>query len=145
MNRRGLEPISFFGFFLLLIILASGIIWGISVFYGKGYDYRSSEAQTLADLTVPCLYTIDFFAEGFSLEQCGINVKVVSESHLVYVRRLSDNKEFYAGVLDYKNQCFLNHKSVAYPRCVSSSVSARGERYEVIVGTNQRSRSVAHV
>jgi len=146
-NRKGSgESLMFFAFIFILFIILAGIVLGVSAFYGRGYDFRLVEANVLSDRVEKCFMDNDFFEPGFNksiFSKCGMHENVEDE-HLIYVNRISDGKEFFIGVLDYKNQCFLKgaEKNPNFPKCKSQTITKQGENFELIIGANQKSRRI---
>ena len=151
MNRKGEvagSGLLFFVFFLMMIVVGAGISGGVWMFYGQGYDFRETESIVLFEQVVDCFVEEDynFFEEGFDIyETCRLEKMVLSENHLVLVRRVSDGTEYFIGVRDFETQCFLDarEKNINLPLCVNSSIMNNGETYEIVVGSNQDSRKVA--
>lgn len=147
MNKKGMgEGLMFFAFIFIMFIILAGIVLGVSAFYGRGYDFRQVEASVLADKVEKCFMNNDFFEPGFNqsiFKKCRFHENVKQE-HLIYVNRTSDGKEFFIGVLDYKNQCFLKgaEKNPNFPKCVNWTTTKNNEGFEIIVGTNQKSRRI---
>ncbi|MCH7567874.1 MAG: hypothetical protein IIA87_00460 [Nanoarchaeota archaeon] len=148
MNRKGDagDSLMFFAFFFLMIIIGGGISLGLYAFYGQGHDFRQAEADVLGKRVEDCFMKNDFFEAGFNetiYKKCGFNKGVIEKDHLIYVRNQVGN-EFFIGVLDYKNQCFFKgaEKNKNFPRCAKFTITKSGQEFEVIVGSNQNSRSI---
>src|SRR3989344_5442081 len=54
-NKRGMEKIVSIYWFAILIIVAGGIIYMVSIFYGDPYDVRAIESGILTDNIAECL------------------------------------------------------------------------------------------
>ena len=151
MNRTGEvagSGLLFFVFFLMMIVVGAGISGGVWMFYGQGYDFRETESSVLFERVGDCFVEEkdNFFEDGFDIyETCRLEKKVLSENHLVLVRRVSDGNEYFIGVRDFETQCFLDasKKNMNLPLCVNSSIMKGGEIYDIVVGSNQDSRKVA--
>ena len=151
MNRKGGagDFVNFIGFFLIMIIIGGGIIGGYLVFFGQGYDFRQAEADTLFVVVRDCFldYPEDLFRDDFNkndfLEHCRLNENV-AEDRLIYVREVKDGgREFFIGVYDYQTQCFLVDDRGAFAKCRKQEVLKNGDKFELIVGSDQQSRRVA--
>ncbi len=152
MNKKGDggDVMMFFAFLFLIIIILTGLWLGIFAFFGDGYDFRRAEAEIMADKISNCFGEkgISKLLEGSFTEQlkreCGFNDNIEKE-RLVYLRNLEDETERFAGVLDYKNQCFFEgaERNRNYPVCVKFEFSNGEERFEVITGSkaNERRRA----
>ena len=148
MNRRGEvagSTLLFLGmFFVIIVIIFGGIVLGMLAFFGKGYDFRGVEARDLIDDVRVCFFKEDFFDPSFEISKCRLNEEVLAENHLIYVKD-DKGKEFFVGVLDYKNQCFFEGAKANenFPKCEPETIIKDGREFELIVGTNQDSRRVA--
>jgi hypothetical protein len=78
--------ISSIGFFLILFIVAGGVVFGYFILFGAEYDFRQAEADIIFAKTKDCLGEHDFFNEDFSFyRDCRFNEQVM-EQRLVYVK-----------------------------------------------------------
>lgn len=144
MNRLGSgEGLMFFAFIFIMGILGAGIVWGVSSFFGSGYDGRNVEASTLLDSLKVCFQEHDFFSPGFDVsKECGLNANVIDDGkHFIFV---NGSKSFIYGVSDYINQCNFEGAKLnsGYPVCVNGTFVKDGARFDVVVGSNQRGRRV---
>ena len=57
MNRRGTggEQVLLVWLIFLIVLVLGGLVLGSSIFYGRGYDYRQAEADTLSYSVARCL------------------------------------------------------------------------------------------
>lgn len=149
MSRKGNlgSGILYSVFFLMMVMIAMGIVGGTYAFFGKGYDFRASESSVLFYQVKTCFEKNNFFDSGFVeqpnlfYEKCRLSKEVLEDGeHLVYVKRISDGKEFFVGVYDYIVQCGLDVrlKNKDLPLC-EPNVKTVGD-YEFIVGSSQNSR-----
>lgn len=148
MNRRGFnagDAANIWIFLLLVVVIAGGIVLGVLAFFDNGDDLRELEASVLMEKVSVCFDRDDFFAVDFQLERCGIDQGVIEDEHLVYVQNLESGEEFYVGVLDFVNQCFFSgaEDNENFPRCEKREVVKGGESFSIIIGSNQKLRSVA--
>lgn len=89
-NKIGAEKVLSIYWFAILVIVAGGIIAMVSIFYGKPYDVREIEANTLINKVSDCLSehgrinnnllieTGTFNQEFSLLEECNLNFNVES-------------------------------------------------------------------
>ena len=63
-NKRGAEKIISVYWFAILFIVAAGIVYMVSSFYGKPYDVRQIEVSLLADKAADCVSYAGFLREG---------------------------------------------------------------------------------
>lgn len=143
MNRKGSgEELALFMFLTIMVIFLAGVVLGTRSFFGQGYDFREAEKLQIESKIVSCFTSKDFFASGFSLANCGVNEDFFDSNHLILFRSSSDEKRvFVRGVADYENQCQLNRdgkRNRAYPICAFGSVYRGTEKFDYIIGTNQK-------
>jgi hypothetical protein len=147
MNRRGVagDVVNFGGFFLIVVIMAGGVIGGYLVFFGQGYDYKIVESEILYARVQECLEETgaDFFAEDFDIyDMCRLNKNVVENRRMIYLKRLDTDEEFSVGVRDFINQCELIDRGNRFAKCVGGNVLLGGDSLELIVGSNSVSQGV---
>ncbi len=76
-NKKGDKFISIY-WFVILFIVAGVIVFMVLSFYGKPYDVREVEANTLVERASDCFFYTDgkfnenVLEDGFSFENCGI-------------------------------------------------------------------------
>ena len=138
MNKKGDlgDSTMSFAFFAIIFLVAAGISLGLFLFFGEGYDSRSNTALSLLYLTEKCVREKEVFTQNFDFfKECNINH--FQENNLIYIK--SGEKEFSAGVNDFKTQCFLEgaKENRYYPRCIVKNIESHGEKFEIIVGSNQ--------
>ena len=150
--------ILFFVFFFMMIMVSLGLVGGVYAFFGKGYDFRATESNTLFRDISECLEKNKFFEKSVEnknslfdriledkdlfFKTCGLSKSILEDrKHFVYLKRISGNKEFYVGVYDYKIRCGLNSrfKNTQFPLCKIKTF----EDYELIVGSSQNSKRVS--
>ncbi len=148
MNRKGDagEGLLIFMFVFIATIILAGVIASISIFYGKEHnanDVKIAESKLLSSRVIECFLSSekDFFSEDFDIyEECGLDRGVIEKEHLIYISQ--GDKEFLAGVGDYKKQCFFEgaRENDNYPKCAESYVQKDDKSYLFVVGSNQRRR-----
>lgn len=134
-----------FVFFLMIILIITGIYGSLIAFFGKGYDYRKTEAQSLLSEVRNCMDKKKLDAasltEEIFFDSCPISANVIKDgNHLIYIKSKS-GKEFAVGVADFKIRCGLvsRYKNKDYPLCASHN----NANYEVLVGSSQNARRIA--
>ncbi len=151
MNRKGAvgEQLSGIYFIFLMVIVGGGIVLGVSIFYGGGYDYRESEANLLNYKVSKCILEneIDttFFGETEFFEKCNLNREVLVKNNLL---RICDgfngdclvNRENYISVGNNFNLCKLDRKESNFHICSINEMEKDGKKYVVVTGSNQYSR-----
>lgn len=154
MNKKGEtgEQISVFMFLFLLLIIGVGIVAGVFIFFGKGYDYRESEAGLLNYKIEECLMenelTTDFFkAENF-FEKCKLNKGIIEENSIIRICSGVENcANVDKGLLDIGSNfqsCGFEgvKKNRAYPLCVTGELNKGEKKFTIITGSKQASREV---
>jgi len=133
------EQMTFFAFLFLLIIIGLGIVAGVYIFFGSGYDFRSVDADLLNYKIRNCISNNlldDNFKNNF-YEICKIDLKVIEDKNYI-IRILADEKEFF----DFGDelQCELSAKNINYPKCTSVNFNSNGKNIFILTGSNQQSR-----
>jgi|SRR3989344_1497258 len=149
MNRKGVlgTGLLYFVYFLMMVLILGGIYGGLIAFFGKGYDARKSESQTMLDKTKECFADSGFFdldtelnKEAF-FDKCGFSSEVLEDGeHFIYVNN-SKGKEFFVGVTDFSVRCNLagRQRNKELPLC---SEFRRGNNY-ILAGSSQSARRIA--
>lgn len=148
-SRRGYtlgSGVLFFAFFLMMGLIAAGLVGGVLAYFGNGFDFRQKDANALFDEVKNCFDRENFFEIGldenpdFFYEVCRIHRQSIEGDHLVYIKRVSDGREFYVGIRDYLVRCDLEARfnNLDLPLCVNYSYGD----YEFVVGSSQDSRRV---
>ncbi len=145
-NRRGQlgNQMMIFPFLFLIFIISVGIVAGVYLFFGAGYDFREVDAELLNYKVRKCIVEGEIGAEFWSdfFEKCGIDEVVMLENDLIL--RICEGDCAIGG--DAKVQIGGNFQACrfkgvkendAFPRCVDESVSKNGVEYSVIAGSNQ--------
>lgn len=152
MARKGNlgSGILYFVLFLMMVLIALGIVSGTYAFFGKGQDFRETEAGALFHRVSDCFGKNNFFSEGFIekpdlfFKKCGLSQEVLEDGqHVVYVKRISDDKEFFVGVYDFIFRCGFDEKIKNKNKELPICKSLKGLEYELIVGSSQNSRRVS--
>jgi len=149
MNRKGATGywLNFTGFVLIWLIILGGLVGAVLTFYGQDYAFKKVESVLLFDTVKVCFENNDFFDSNFKnnfFSKCGLNKNVLESEHLVFVKNLDseEKEEFFVGVYDYQTQCELTDKKNNFAKCKKGIIVKNGERFELIVGSNQNSRGV---
>lgn len=138
----------FFAFFVLIMIVGGGLFWGVNAFFGKGYDFRQTEAGLMNMKIERCFSQNDFFLEGFNesfYEICGLNENVIEDgSHLILVRNIVGGEEVLWGVGDFENQCdFKGGKgNLDFPVCKKTELKKGGVDFVILTGSRQHSKKL---
>ena len=150
-SRRGGSlgsGILYFIYLLMMVMILSGIAGGFYAYFGKGYDFRQREADALMNQVRSCFSEHNFFSGNFSAnrslfyDKCRLSKNSLEDgNHLVYVQRLSDKQEFFAGVYDYTVRCGLiaSKKNRSLPLCTTQDFDG----YRFVTASSQNSRRAA--
>ncbi len=107
-NKRGGKIISVY-WFMVLVIIAGGIILMANVFYGSPYDVREAEAKILASKVADCIY----FGGHMNPDLISPSGKFKEEFSDNFLKRCSlnfDFKEEFGGVEYYVGVKFFNNE-----------------------------------
>ncbi|MFH1290517.1 MAG: hypothetical protein ABIH92_03855 [Nanoarchaeota archaeon] len=135
-------------YFLILIMILGGIVWGMSMFFGEGYDFREIDASLLNYRIKECLTEKDInldinvkterekFEQEF-YQKCRINQNVTDYSFFIFID-FGGEKNYTSGPGD-RTQCALADKNKNYPRCVNSTLELGEKTIFIETGSNQKS------
>ena len=153
MNRKGDvgDQINVFGFLFLILIIGVGIVIGVLIFFGKGYDFREGEAKLLNYKIKECLLKNELNKEFFLgfFQKCKLDKDVIEKNNIIRICENSedcvfeDNKE---KVLIFVGSNFRACKfegvrgNENFPKCSIQSLEKAGKKYEIITGSSQISR-----
>lgn len=156
MNRKGAamgDMTMFFMFMFLLVVIGAGVVVGVLMFFGQGYDFRGVDAELLSYKIKECvLKDSDFFSKGGGdfFTRCKLNEKIVRENNIVKICKGEGDCMDKDGVISVGSNfpsCRFEGSgdNLEYPRCDEEKfVTQSGERVWIIVGSKQVSRRVAN-
>ncbi len=135
-------------FLFLMTIIGLGIIGGVYLFYGYGYDFRSLEANLLGQKVISCLGENEINAEFFNnfYKKCNFNQQVLSEDHKL---KICSNVDLQTCIGNGKGEfvlgsdfdiCLLNaaKKNRNYPKCETMEFKKGESTYVVLAVSNQQ-------
>lgn len=149
-SKKGSDSVISVYWFVILVIVAGGIVIMANVFYSSPYDVRSSEASILASRVANCVYfggkmnsnlisVNGVFKQEFKdkfLDECQMTFNPgKSFSEIEYYIQVDfspfdnpTNKVFTlsAGNENWINDCSINVKKNKLPVCVNESFIAKG-------------------
>lgn len=151
MNRRGDKLISVY-WFAILFIVAGGIVYMVSAFYGRPYDVRAAEADILTTKIARCISEAGYLKEEVLTEDfknnfaetCAINFQVEDiygwrerGQYYIEVEILDFNtkqkiSEISEGNQGLKPDCELDGKG--FPVCIERSlysIDKEGNQYQI--------------
>jgi len=91
LSKRGQaapRQVMIFSFILLLIIIGGGLVAGMFLFFGAGYDTRQVEADTLNYAIKDCILKseTDFSSKEALYQDCRLNEEIFAEGNLLRVK-----------------------------------------------------------
>jgi len=142
MNRKADagDWVKFGGFFLIMIIIAGGIVGMYLSSSANGYNIKEAEASVLFDVVRDCFEENGLFeSEEEFLEKCKLNSNVM-EDRLVLIDDLATDRDddFVLGVRDYEIQCELTDRFERFAKCRTGEFNG----HRIIVGSNADSRGI---
>lgn len=139
-----------FAFLFLLIISDLGILAGIWIFYGSGYDAREAEASLLNYKIKDCILNneiSDDITEEIFFELCSLNKKAIEANNIIKLCKNepqcvdSDTPLFFSGS-NFQSCLFEGaKKNENFPQCKTTSFQKNSDTYQIIVGSKQLSRT----
>ena len=85
MNNRGADKVLSVYWFVVLFIVAGGVVYMVAVFYGTPYDVREVEANLLINKVADCVATGGSLNENFG--------KIIDETTLLQICEINFNVE----------------------------------------------------
>lgn len=142
-NRKGASSgssIYFFFFILILGFILLGVVISTYLFYGSDYSFYSQESGVLFGKVVKCLNKEGFFESSEEMAfKCRFDMEVLSEEHLIYIKEVDSGKEISLGDEGFLVTCDLDIKTKSNkPSCLREIYGD----YEIVVGSNQKSRRI---
>jgi len=151
MNKKGDKLISVY-WFAILFIVAGGVVYMVSAFYGKPYDVRAAEADILTTKIARCISEAGYLKDGVLTEDfrenfaeiCTINFQVedvygwrergqyYAEIEFLDFNTKQKISEISEGNLELKPDCKLEGKG--FPVCVERSlysIDKEGNQYQI--------------
>ena len=142
MNRKGdlgdKTMLIVFLFFLMLV--GVGIAFGVTLFFGLGYDFRQAEADVLNYKVVRCILEkdIDFDSEGDKdfFEKCELKESTIRESKKHAIKVSIDEDV----VFDWRTDeavCLIKKKTEGFPKCKITEFVKDGKEYRILTESSQ--------
>ncbi|MEK6847735.1 MAG: hypothetical protein AABX50_01260 [Nanoarchaeota archaeon] len=161
MNKKAADKIISVYWFAILFIVAAGIFYMVSSFYGKPYDIRQIEVGLLSDKAADCVSYAGFLREGVLtqgfkdsfLETCGITFGTedsygwTDESEYFLqlnfydfdsYQEASQNSLFEVSAGNQRLQDFCNLKGKGFPVCLERkfyTLDKDGKKYIVKINS----------
>ena len=147
LNKKGDagDWINFGGFFLILLLIAVFLVFGIFSYFGRGYNFNKAEAEVLFLKAEECFVENDFFEEDFKerfYEACGLSENAL-EQHLIYVKKNDSDEEFFIGVYDFTLRCKLESELGSELGCISKDITKGNKTFTILVASAQTSTKIS--
>ena len=161
-GKKGGEKLISIWWFMVLTIVATGIVIGVSAYYAAEVDVKAVEADILSEKVLDCMnqngfVPDNFFKENFDvLHECKLSQKAFEKGSNFFFRvSLYDSdgkliKSSQAGDASFEKSCAIQKevKAINFPICTSKKESVvylnRGNismgELEIIAGSNQYGR-----
>jgi len=164
MNKRGTDKIISVYWFVVLFIVAGGVVYMAAVFYGAPYDVREVEANILINQIADCIATggklnnnwngldenniferchLTFGVEdefGWKDDQHFVNVSVYGFDKDKGIWEIDKDKKIFVGNSDLETTCNLGK---TMPKCVERSFYVSdGEVIKIKVGIKKVNKNV---
>ena len=152
MHKKGElgEQVSVFMFLFLMFVIGIGIVAGVYIFFGQGYDFREVEANLLSYKIGECIkeneITEEFFEKGNFFEKCRLNKGAVEKNNIIRIcSGVEDCMRAEKSLLDAGSNfqaCGFEgtKKNEAHPLCATNEFSKGEKKFSIIVGSKQFSR-----
>ena len=167
-DKRGGEKIMSVWWFAVLVVVGTGIVISVLIFYSAEEDVRGIESEILYSKIVDCVANNGFLVDGvlekeFDLmKTCNLNEKVINEEKLFYIKIniLDENgnslrEPIVEGNKEFPQECEIqrpdeNGKTVGakyYAKCFENSINILyGERkigkLEILTASNNVGRKI---
>ena len=134
--------------FIIMILIAIGMIVGVYLYLGNGYDFRLADANALNHKIRNCMYSTELLNKNLDIfETCGIKKESV-ENHKLFFKICADidseecsssEVKIYQAGSNFES-CFINgvRENSNYPICKSTEIVINGKSFSIITGSNQQ-------
>lgn len=169
-NKIGGEKLLSLWWFFVLIVVGSGIVIGVLIYYNSEIDTRAVESEILAEKIISCLVNQGEINENFLnneefdiFQECGLDKNILDSDIFYFNVSLYDSSGksrrngIYFGLKDFETQCRLEKSTKSllegseyYPKCSEKQVyvlNNPGEEIEqlklfILAGSNQRIKQI---
>jgi len=137
-NRKGAmgRQLMYAYFLFMLVVIGGGIVAGVFIFYGTGYDFRKADSVALNFEIKKCILEkeIDFGKDSI-YEKCSLNEKIIDEGK--YSIGIFKNGNEVLRFRDYVICKVTAKKGVDFPKCTITKFLKGNDEFEVVIGSNQ--------
>lgn len=131
--------------FFVLVIIAVGIVLGVTIFYGAKIDVRAIEAETLTNKLGDCMigngelkFPI-FQINSDIFNFCSLNKEMLNDSGNYYIsiiaKKGSETVSLKYGNYGFEKDCLIAEamrEAKNYPRCSKKSFSGFNDKMELV-------------
>ena len=138
-----------FTFLFLIFIISVGLLAGIYIFYGSGYDFRETESSLLSYKIKNCILKssldADFFNKENFYENCALNKETIEKNNIIKICKgdscIDSTTPLFSSGSNFQSCLFEGAKeNKNYPQCSIISIKKQSETYQIITGSSQFSR-----
>lgn len=157
-NKKAAEEILSPWMFFIWIVIASGVLVGISVFYNNDFDLRQKESEILNSMIYDCFVNDESVLNEFYdskseinpelvINSCGLNYSILnSDDFYIDIKIYEEDsnniyKFFKIGNENFEVWCSGNFKGENIPRCSLNSFSVFVDvpiRVEILTASNNK-------
>jgi len=159
-NKKGGEKYLSFWWFLVLIMVGTGVVVGTWLFHGAEIDINGPEAQLLHDKIIMCIVDdgvlkLEVLDDNFDIFQfCSLNKVVIENSGFYLDVAFSEGtrERIKVGDASFERDCGISGELRAryFPNCIKSSTDISYSSDEesdkiklnVLVASNQRGKNL---
>jgi len=150
MNNKKAEigtQLMFFLFIFVLLLTGIGIVAGVTIFFGREYDFREIDAKILSYKIIKCLEKNKIEKGDAFLKSCGIKEETIGEEIFLKVCINSENclietdknKIIFVKGKNFQLCGFKGAKrNKNYPICIERTFEKLKDEYEIVSASNNK-------
>ncbi|MBI5804360.1 hypothetical protein HY450_03890 [Candidatus Pacearchaeota archaeon] len=123
-------------FVAILMIIASGIVIGISAFFSSEDAFRKTDAEVLNTKIKNCFIENSVSEKLDIYELCSLNEEVIKRNYIIEIKQ---NGEAFYNYGDTE-KCLLGDENQAFPICSTSTLKKDEKTFTITTGSNQLSK-----
>lgn len=145
----------FMPYLFLMIVILVGIVSGIVIFFGEGYNFKYAEANAIADKVEECFSSKHFILDFSNLEDelrktCLMDIGIFNDANLILRvcldsnNCISDRNPIFTIGANFQSCGFDGSKeNSAFPICASRSFFINDKKIDIVAGSNQKLRRIS--
>lgn len=136
----------FVWFLFMMIVVGLSVVAGVFIFFGSGYEYRDIDAGLLNSKIQDCIFNeglfndIEKIGEDF-YKKCGFDKNSINENFIVLIKN-ADTENVLLQIGSNFESCFFEKKSESFVRCSKENIYFNNKKFEIVTGSNQKSRRI---